>query len=102
MQLSVWEVIADSDLSLSGASTGFQVGTQVDPSLANAKSLAETWLTGLAGAGVDSSYVSQNYLIDALKSPSEQDLHYLRPIPEPTSALLFAAGSLVLFRRRRA
>ena len=102
MQLAVWEVVADTDLSLTGASTGFNVGPQVDPTLANARSLAETWLTGLAGAGVNSSYVSQNYLIDALKSPDDQDLLYLRPIPEPSSALLFAAGSLVLFRRRRA
>ena len=101
MQLAIWEVVSDSDLSLNGASDGFRVGTQTDASLADVVTLAESWLNGLSLAGIDSSYVSQKYVLNALANPEKQDLLFLTNIPEPSSMLLLATCSLALLRRRR-
>lgn len=101
MQLAVWELVSDDDLTLSGVGLGFNVGAQTDPTLANAAALTESWLGSLSAAGVDESYVSKNYIIGALTNPDNQDLLYLRTIPEPSSMWFLAFGTLALLRRRR-
>jgi hypothetical protein len=101
MQLAVWEVVSDTDLSLNGASDGFRVGAQSDPYLADAVGLAESWLTGLSLAGIDATYTPQKYVVNALTRDDKQDLIYLTNIPEPSSMLLAATCSLALLRRRR-
>lgn len=101
MQLAIWEVVSDTDLSLSGASDGFRVGTQSDASLADVVALAESWLNGLSLSGIDSSYVSQKYVLNALTNPEKQDLLFLTNIPEPSSMLLVATSAVALLRRRR-
>ena len=101
MQLAVWEVVSDTDLSLSGPGGVFSVGSQSDPSLAGAVALAESWLTGLSLAGIDSTYSPQKYIVNALTRDDKQDLIFLTNIPEPSSMLLVAICSLALLRRRR-
>jgi len=104
MQLALWEIVHDP-ASGNLSSGNFSVDTVAVPDIALGRSEAETFLAGIAGGWTYQPGFTFQYAkpVDAGNQPvpNGQDRLWV-VIPEPSSALLGAAGLLSLLRRRRA
>jgi hypothetical protein len=102
-QLALWEQMYDSSpLSLLD---GANRGSFWSNSFSGSQAPAESWLTGLANAGITDAYRSTQYelfVLTPLNPVSNQSLIVARPIPEPSVLALIGLGfaGVALVRRR--
>ncbi len=96
MQIGIWEIIEDSNLTL--GSGDLSVDSSFAGDATSAVGLAETWLTSVrTNAWTDQGGLAFYYA----DGDSQQSRLWVEVVPEPSTALLGLLGFGLLARRRR-